>query len=61
VSEARDARVANIFISYTSADRDWATRFHVAHCVEHAIASGNRTERRKKIEALVNVASRADR
>lgn len=34
---------------------------HVAHCVEHAIASGNRTEQRKKVEELVDVLARARR
>ena len=36
-------------------------RDHVGHCVEHAIASGNRTEQRQKIEELMAVVSRADR
>ena len=34
---------------------------HVAHCVEHAIASGNRADQRRKIEELMNVVSRAER
>jgi CsoR family transcriptional regulator, copper-sensing transcriptional repressor len=36
-------------------------RDHVAHCVEHAIASGNRDDQRKKIAELMDVISRADR
>ena len=36
-------------------------RDHVGHCVEHAIASGNRAEQRQKIEELMAVVSRADR
>ena len=36
-------------------------RDHVGHCVEHAIASGNKADRRKKIEELMAVVSRADR
>jgi CsoR family transcriptional regulator, copper-sensing transcriptional repressor len=36
-------------------------RDHVAHCVEHAIASGNKTDQRKKVEELMDVVSRADR
>jgi len=36
-------------------------RDHVAHCVEHAITSGNKAEQRKKIEELMNVVGRADR
>ena len=36
-------------------------RDHVGHCVEHAIASGNKTEQRQKIEELMAVVSRADR
>jgi CsoR family transcriptional regulator, copper-sensing transcriptional repressor len=36
-------------------------RDHVAHCVEHAIASGNRADQRKKVEELMDVVSRADR
>jgi DNA-binding FrmR family transcriptional regulator len=33
---------------------------HVAHCVEHAIASGNKADQRKKIEELMAVVRRAD-
>jgi DNA-binding FrmR family transcriptional regulator len=34
---------------------------HVGHCVEHAIASGNKAEQRKKIAELMAVVGRADR
>jgi len=33
-------------------------RDHVAHCVEHAIASGDRSEQRAKIAELMNVVMR---
>jgi DNA-binding FrmR family transcriptional regulator len=36
-------------------------RDHVAHCVEHAIASGNRADQRKKIAELIDVLGRAER
>jgi DNA-binding FrmR family transcriptional regulator len=36
-------------------------RDHVAHCVEDAIKSGSRAERRRKIAELMDVVSRADR
>jgi len=36
-------------------------RDHVAHCVEGAIASGDRADQRKKIAELMNVVHRADR
>ena len=36
-------------------------RDHVAHCVEHAIASGNKADQRRKIEELMAVVSRSDR
>ncbi len=36
-------------------------RDHVAHCVEHAIASGDKADQRKKIEELMAVLRRADR
>jgi DNA-binding FrmR family transcriptional regulator len=36
-------------------------RDHVAHCVEHAVASGNRADQRRKIAELMDVVSRADR
>ena len=36
-------------------------RDHVAHCVEHAIVSGDKADQRKKIEELMDVVSRADR
>jgi DNA-binding FrmR family transcriptional regulator len=34
---------------------------HVAHCVEHAIASGDKGEQRRKVSELIEVLSRADR
>ena len=36
-------------------------RDHVAHCVEHAIASGDKTDQRRTVEELMAVVSRADR
>jgi DNA-binding FrmR family transcriptional regulator len=36
-------------------------RDHVAHCVEHAIVSGNKAEQRKKIAELMDVVGRANR
>ena len=36
-------------------------RDHVAHCVEHAIKSGNRAEQRKKVAELMDVFGRAER
>ena len=36
-------------------------RDHVAHCVEHAVASGNRAEQRRKIAELMDVLARAER
>jgi CsoR family transcriptional regulator, copper-sensing transcriptional repressor len=34
---------------------------HVAHCVEHAIRSGDRADQRSKIAELMDVISRAER
>jgi DNA-binding FrmR family transcriptional regulator len=34
---------------------------HVAHCVEHAITSGDKTDQRRKIAELMAVIGRADR
>ncbi len=34
---------------------------HVAHCVEHAISSGNKTDQRNKIAELMDVIGRAER
>jgi DNA-binding FrmR family transcriptional regulator len=34
---------------------------HVAHCVEHAISSGNKADQRQKISELMAVIGRADR
>jgi len=34
---------------------------HIAHCVEHAIASGNKAEQRRKVAELTNVLGRAER
>jgi DNA-binding FrmR family transcriptional regulator len=36
-------------------------RDHVAHCVDGAIASGNRAQQRRKIAELMDVLGRADR
>lgn len=36
-------------------------RDHVGHCVEHAIASGNAAEQRRKVAELMDVLSRASR
>ena len=36
-------------------------RDHVGHCVEHAIASGNKSEQRKKVAELMDVFARAER
>ncbi len=36
-------------------------RDHVGHCVERAIASGNKADQRRKIEELMEVIQRADR
>ncbi len=34
---------------------------HVGHCVEHAIASGNKREQRRKVSELIAVLGRAER
>ena len=34
---------------------------HVGHCVEHAIASGNKHEQRKKVAELIEVLGRSSR
>jgi len=36
-------------------------RDHVGHCVEHAIASGNKSEQRKKVAELMDVLGRTSR
>ena len=36
-------------------------RDHVGHCVEHAIASGNKSEQRKKVAEIMDVLGRSDR
>jgi DNA-binding FrmR family transcriptional regulator len=36
-------------------------RDHVAHCVEHAIASGDKGEQRRKVAELMDVLGRAKR
>jgi DNA-binding FrmR family transcriptional regulator len=33
---------------------------HVGHCVEHAIASGNKSEQRRKVAELMDVLSRSE-
>ena len=34
---------------------------HAAHCVENAIASGNKPEQRRKVAELIDVISRSNR
>ena len=34
---------------------------HIAHCVDHAIKSGDRREQRKKVAELMDVVRRAER
>ena len=34
---------------------------HAAHCVENAIASGNKTDQRRKLAELIDVISRSNR
>jgi DNA-binding FrmR family transcriptional regulator len=36
-------------------------RDHVAHCVEHAIKSGDRADQRRKVAELMDVMARAGR
>jgi CsoR family transcriptional regulator, copper-sensing transcriptional repressor len=36
-------------------------RDHVSHCVEHAIASGDKKDQRKKISEIIEVLGRSDR
>jgi DNA-binding FrmR family transcriptional regulator len=36
-------------------------RDHVAHCVEHAIASGDKADQRRKLAEIMEVLGRADR
>jgi DNA-binding FrmR family transcriptional regulator len=36
-------------------------RDHVAHCLEHAIASGDAREQRRKVKELMDVLARAAR
>ena len=36
-------------------------RDHVAHCVEHAIKSGNAAEQRRKVAELMDVLARSQR
>ncbi len=36
-------------------------RDHVAHCVEHAISSGDANEQRQKVAELMEVFARAER
>ncbi len=36
-------------------------RDHIAHCVEHAIASGNKADQRRKVAELMDVLERAER
>ena len=43
------------------AAEDEILRDHAAHCIEHAIASGNKTEQRRKVAELMDVLKRTAR
>jgi CsoR family transcriptional regulator, copper-sensing transcriptional repressor len=36
-------------------------RDHVAHCVEHAISSGDKADQRRKVAEIIDVLGRAER
>ena len=36
-------------------------RDHVSHCVEHAIASGNKQDQRKKISEIIEILGRSNK
>ena len=40
---------------------DEVLRDHAGHCIEHAIASGNQAEQRRKVSELMDVLSRSAR
>jgi len=40
---------------------DEILRDHVGHCVEHAIAAGNKADQRRKVAELMDVIERASR
>jgi len=40
---------------------DEILRDHVGHCVEHAIASGDKAEQRRKVAEIMDVLARAER
>jgi DNA-binding FrmR family transcriptional regulator len=41
--------------------QDEILRDHAAHCIEHAIASGNKAEQRRKVAELMDVLNRTAR
>jgi CsoR family transcriptional regulator, copper-sensing transcriptional repressor len=43
------------------AAEDEVMRDHAAHCIEHAIASGNQAEQRRKVAELMDVLARSTR
>jgi len=43
------------------AAEDEILRDHVSHCIEHAIASGNKSEQRRKVAELMDVLNRTAR
>jgi DNA-binding FrmR family transcriptional regulator len=53
-------QIAAVRAALRSVERE-ILRDHVAHCVEHAITSGNEAEQRRKIGELVEVLSRTNR
>lgn len=53
-------QIAAVRAALRSVERE-ILRDHVAHCVEHAITSGNEAEQRRKIGELVEVLSRTNK
>ena len=63
-----DDRYCNDIVTQISAVRaalrrteEEILRDHVAHCVEHAIAAGDKADQRRKVAELMEVIGRADR
>jgi len=53
-------QIAAVRAALGSVERE-ILRDHVAHCVEHAITSGDEAEQRRKIGELIDVLSRTNR
>jgi DNA-binding FrmR family transcriptional regulator len=54
-------QISAVRAALRSVEEEEGLRDHVAHCVEHTITSGSKSDQRQKISELMDVIGRSDR